>query len=92
MLKPCIWHQQFLNKHNNLNGDTRVVPAPDGKIYLVDINETHYWGSLVRYMYWSQKFFSEKIETYQYLQKKEVHVLMGLFYFIFRFIGNKKAP
>ena len=23
----------------------RVVPAPDGKIYLVDINETHYWGS-----------------------------------------------
>ena len=24
---------------------TRVVPAPDGTIYLVDINETHYWGS-----------------------------------------------
>ena len=23
----------------------RVVPAPDGTIYLVDINETHYWGS-----------------------------------------------
>ena len=22
-----------------------VVPAPDGTIYLVDINETHYWGS-----------------------------------------------
>ena len=22
-----------------------VVPGPDGTIYLVDINETHYWGS-----------------------------------------------
>ena len=22
-----------------------VVPALDGKIYLVNINETHYWGS-----------------------------------------------
>ena len=22
-----------------------LVPAPDGTIYLVDINETHYWGS-----------------------------------------------
>ena len=22
-----------------------VVPYPDGTIYLVDINETHYWGS-----------------------------------------------
>ena len=59
----------------------RVVPAPEGKIYPVDINETHYWGSLVRYMYWSQKYIYEKIETYQYLQKKEVHVLMGFFIF-----------
>ena len=41
-------------------------------------------------MYWGQKEFSEKIETYQYMQKKEVHVLM--FYFIFRFIGKKKVP
>ena len=65
-----------------------VVPAPDGKIYLVDINETHYWGSLVRYMYWSQKYFSEKIETYQHMQKKEVNVLMVFF----RFIGKKKVP
>ena len=24
---------------------TRVFPAPYGTIYLVDINETHYWGS-----------------------------------------------
>ena len=23
----------------------RVVPAPDGTIYLVDINKPHYWGS-----------------------------------------------
>ena len=23
----------------------RVVPDPDGTIYLVDINKTHYWGS-----------------------------------------------
>ena len=22
-----------------------VVPSPDGNIYLVDIKETHYWGS-----------------------------------------------
>ena len=68
---------------------TRVVPAPDGTIYLVDINETHYWGSLVWYMYWGQKDFSEKIETYQYMQKKDVHVLMVFF---FRFIGKKKVP
>ena len=47
---------------------TGVVPAPDGTIYLVGINETHYWGSLVRYMYWSQKYFYEKIETYQLLE------------------------
>ena len=57
----------------------RVVPVPDGTIYLVRINETHYWGSLVRYMYWGQKYFSEKIETYQYMQKKKVHVLMVFF-------------
>ena len=24
----------------------RVVPAPDGTIYLVDINGTRYWGSI----------------------------------------------
>ena len=34
-------------------------------------------GIKVRYMYWGQKDFSEKIETYQYMQKKEVSVLMG---------------
>ena len=39
--------------------DRRVFPAPDWKIYLVDINKTHYWGSLVRYMYWGQKHSSE---------------------------------
>ena len=44
------------------SGYRGVVPAPDGKIYLVDINETHYWGSLVRYMYWDQKCFSEKLK------------------------------
>ena len=58
----------------------------------MDINETQYWGSLVRYMYWGQKYFSEKIETYQYIQKKEVNVLMVYFYFYFRFIGKKKVP
>ena len=68
-----------------------VVPAPDGTIYLVDINETHYWGSLVWYMYWGQKYFSGNIETYQCIQKKEVNVLMGFFPF-FRFIGKKKVP
>ena len=34
-----------------------VVPAPDGTIYLVDINETHYWGFLVWYMYWGQNYY-----------------------------------
>ena len=42
------------------------------------------------YMYWGQKYFSEKIETYQYMQKKEVNVLM--FFSSFRFIGKKKVP
>ena len=36
-------------------------------------------GLKVRYMYWGQKDFYEKIERYQYMQKKEVHVLMGFF-------------
>ena len=54
------------------------------------INETHYLGSLLWYMYWGQKYFSEKIETYQYIQKKEVNVLMGFIYLFFRFIGKKK--
>ena len=27
------------------DGYNRVFPAPDGTIYLVDTNETHYWGS-----------------------------------------------
>ena len=61
------------------NFSTWVVPAPDGTIYLVDINEIHYWGFLARYMYWGQKYFSEKIETYQYMQKKVVNVLMFFF-------------
>ena len=43
-------------------------------------------------MYWGQKYFSEKIETYQYIQKKEVNVLMGFVYFFLRFIGKKKVP
>ena len=50
-------------------------------MYLVDINETHYWGSLVWYMYWGQKYFTERIETYQYIQEKEVNVLMGFLIF-----------
>ena len=33
------------------------------------------------YMYWGHKEFSEKIETYQYMQKKEVHVLVGFYFF-----------
>ena len=41
-------------------------------------------------MYRGQKDFFEKIETYQYMQKEEMHVLMGLFFF--RFIGKKKVP
>ena len=45
-------------------------------------------GLILRYMYWGQKYFSEIIETYQYMHKKEVHVLMGFF----RFIGKKKVP
>ena len=49
-------------------------------------------GLFVRYMYWGQKYFSEKIETYQYIQKKEVLVLMGFIYLFFRFIGKKKVP
>ena len=36
-------------------------------------------GLKVRYMYWGQKDFSEKIETCQYMQKKEVSVLMFFF-------------
>ena len=49
-------------------------------------------GLKLGYMYWGQKDFSEKIETYQYMQKKEVHVLMGIIIIIFRFIGKKKVP
>ena len=33
-------------------------------------------GLNLGYMYWGQKHSSEKIETYQYMQKKVVHVLM----------------
>ena len=40
-------------------------------------------------MYWGQKCFSEKIETYQYIQKKEVNVLMV--FFLFLFIGKKEV-
>ena len=58
----------------------------------MDINETHYWGSLVWYMYWGQKYFYEKNETYQYIQKKEVNLLMGFIYIYFRFIGEKEVP
>ena len=36
-------------------------------------------GLNLGYMYWGQKNFSEKIETYQYIQKKVVHVLMFFF-------------
>ena len=43
-------------------------------------------------MYWGQKYFYEKIKTYQYIQKKEVNVLMGFFFFLFQFIGKKKVP
>ena len=71
---------------------TRVFPSLDGEIYLVDINETHYWGSLVWYMYWGQKYSTEKTETYQYIQKREVNVLMGFLIFFFWFIGEKKVP
>ena len=46
-------------------------------------------GLILQYMHWGQKYFSEKIETYQYMQKKEVHVLMGSFYSYFQFIGKK---
>ena len=49
-------------------------------------------GIILRYMYWGQKDFSEKIETYQYMQKKEVLALMGFIYLFFRFIGKKKVP
>ena len=40
-------------------------------------------GLILWYMYWGQKYFYERIETYQYMQKKEVNVLMG-FLFVFR--------
>ena len=37
-------------------------------------------GLILRYMYWGQEYFSENWK-YQYMQKKEVHVLMVLFPF-----------
>ena len=49
-------------------------------------------GIILWYMYWGQKDFSEKIEKYQYMQKKEVLALMGFIYLFFRFIGKKKVP
>ena len=79
-----------LSDESHAHAALGVVPPPDGTIYLVDINETHYWGSLVRYMYLGQKYFSEKIETYQYKQKKGVNVLVG--FPPPRFIGKKKVP
>ena len=33
----------IVDPHQKL--DSGVVPDPDGTIYLVNINETHYWGS-----------------------------------------------
>ena len=42
-IKLSWWNSKITNQR--LKSDTRVVPAPDGTIYLVDINETHYWGS-----------------------------------------------
>ena len=40
--KPTIYLGAKIKKYQVNSG---VVPAPDGTIYLVDINETHYWGS-----------------------------------------------
>ena len=40
-------------------------------------------GLKLRYMYWGQNEFSEKIETYQYMQKKEVNVLMVFFFLVY---------
>ena len=34
-------------------------------------------GLILWYMYWGQKHSSQQIETYQYMQNKVVHVLMG---------------
>ena len=51
---------RFIDPYDHIDPTyNRVVPSPDGTIYLVDINETHYWGSLVSYMYWVQKYSSE---------------------------------
>ena len=50
------------NNQDNINTwvtNQGVVSAPDGTIYLVDINETHYWGSFYG---WGQKHSSEQIE------------------------------
>ena len=43
-------------------------------------------GLNLGYMYWVQIHSSEEIETYQYMQKKVVHVLMVMF---FCFLGLK---
>ena len=48
-----VWIPLVCKKLNNTRGvikgslwtPPRVVPDPDGTIYLVDMNGTHYWGS-----------------------------------------------
>ena len=46
----CFLFLEFLSR-------IRVVPAPAVTIYLVDINETHYWGSVCGICIWVKNNF-----------------------------------
>ena len=68
--------------------DIGVVPAPDGTIYLVDINETHYWGSFCgTYIGVKNTFLKNCNIPIQAEERGEC--IDGFF---FRFIGKKKIP
>ena len=58
-------HSVIIRAHTTVfawgyGNSNRVVPAPDGTIYLVDINGTYpLLGINLGYMYWCQKHSSE---------------------------------
>ena len=45
-----------------LSTEPRVVTDPDGTIYLVDINQTHYWGSFCGTYIGVKNTFLEKLK------------------------------
>ena len=50
-----------------------VVPAPDGTIYLVDINKTHYWGSFLVHVLGSKILFWKMKHTNTCRRKRSLY-------------------